>query len=134
MLNINVIMFTARLTGEPETRQLQSGKAVSKVNVAINNPYKDKDGNWHSKAVFMTVECFDKTAERVAELAKGQPVYVEGRLKMDEWEKDGKKYTKVLVLAHSVKTIEKAQAEPQEPRASDGLNFGAQEDDDDIDF
>lgn len=105
MLNINNMAFTGRLTRDPEMKYTQANLAICTLAVAINNP-KKVGGEWKSETVFIDVTCFDKTAERAAELVKGDAVYVEGKLKQDNWEsKDGQKRSKILCGAMSIKPI-----------------------------
>lgn len=110
MLNINRVMITGRLTREPETKYLPSGMAVTNLSIAVNRRYQDKSGEWREETSFFDVETFGKTAERLAETArKGQPVYVEGRLKQDSWERDGVKQSRVRISADSVRPFDVPQ-------------------------
>lgn len=103
MLNINRIMVTGRLTRDPETKYLSSGTAITNLSLAVNRRFQDKNGEWQEETMFLDVETFGKIAERAAEtLRKGRPVYVEGRLKQDSWEKDGQKHTKMRISAERV--------------------------------
>jgi single-strand DNA-binding protein len=81
--------------------------AVATLGVAVNRRFQDKSGEWRDDTCFIDVEAWGKTAERCAEtLKKGQPVYVEGRLKQDSWERDGVKQTKIRISADTVKGFE----------------------------
>src|SRR5690606_11625200 len=101
------VMLTGRLTREPETKYLPSGMAVTNLGVAVSRPFKDKSGEWREEVAFVDVEVWGKAAERIAETGrKGQPVYVEGRLKMDTWERDGQKQSKMRVSADVVKSFD----------------------------
>lgn len=124
MLNINRVMFTGRLTREPETKYLQNGTAVTKLSVAVNRPYRDTTTNeWKEEVSFIDVDVWGKAAERIAETGrKGQPVYVEGRLKQDTWERDGQKQSKLKVSADTVKSFDVPQ------RGQQGADPGEYED------
>ncbi len=103
MLNINRIMLTGRVTRDPETKYLSTGNAVTSISMAVNRSYQDKSGEWKEETFFMDIEVFGKQAERAAEtLKKGRPVYVEGRLKIDTWERDGQKHSKPKIVAERV--------------------------------
>jgi single-strand DNA-binding protein len=103
MLNINKVMLTGRLTRDPETKYLPSGQAVTQLSVAVSRNFKDKNGEWKEDTSFIDVEVWGQAAERAAEtLRKGRPVFVEGRLKQDTWEKDGQKQSKIRVSADRV--------------------------------
>lgn len=110
MLNINRVMLTGRLTRDPETKYLPSGMAVTNISIAVSRPFKDKSGEWREEVAFIDIEAFGKLAERVAETTrKGQPVYVEGRLKQDTWERDGQKQSKIRISADIIKNFDVPQ-------------------------
>lgn len=110
MLNINRVMLTGRLTREPETKYLPSGMALTNISIAVNRRYQDKSGEWRDDTAFIDVEVWGKAAERIAETTrKGQPVYVEGRLKQDSWERDGVKQSRIRVNADIVKPFDVPQ-------------------------
>lgn len=146
MLNVNNVIITGRLSRDAESKTTQSGLLICNFTVAVSNPRKDKNGEWHDDTVFMDCTAFDKTAERADGLPKGQQVCVEGKLKQENWEKDGSKRSKILIAVSSVKPFETAKkgdsgdssggySRKKEPRASDALNFGGEGDDsDDIGF
>lgn len=99
---VNKVILIGRLGRDPESRQTNSGMAVSELRIATSRG-KDRDGNeqtdWH------TVVCFDKTAEIVSKyLSKGRQVYIEGRLQHDSWEdrETGQKRYKTTVVANTV--------------------------------
>ncbi len=109
MLNINRVMITGRLTREPETKYLPSGLAVTNLSIASNRRFQ-VNNEWREETSFFDIETFGKLAERLAEtLRKGQPVYVEGRLKQESWERDGQKQSKVRISADSVKPFDVPQ-------------------------
>lgn len=111
MLSINRVMITGRLTRDPETKYLPSGTAICNISVAVNRRWLDQKTNeWKDDTAFIDVEAWDKVAERAAEnLRKGRPVYIEGSLKMDSWERDGVKQTKLRVKAEVIKAFDVPQ-------------------------
>ena len=141
MLNINRVLITGRLSRDPETKYLPSGTAITNLNIANNRRYQ-VNGEWKEEVGFFEVELFGKAAERVQDqgLTKGQPVYVEGRLKQESWEKDGKKQSKTRISADIVKKFEVPEkgatgdSGGSSPRASDRLNFDGGNDDSDLVF
>jgi single-strand DNA-binding protein len=107
MLSINKVMVTGRLTRDPETKYLPSGMAVTNLGIAVNRRFKDKNNEWRDETTFLDVETWGKLAERCAEtLKKGRPVYIEGRIKSDTWERDGQKQTKIKISADLVKPFD----------------------------
>ena len=109
-LNLNTVTLAGNLCRDPELKHTTSGKAVVQFTVAVN----DRDD-----ATFVDCEAWEKTAENVAEyLHKGDGVGVEGRLKMDRWEKDGQKRSKLKVVAFRVQFGDKAKAAGDKAKAA----------------
>lgn len=107
MLSINRVMITGRLTRDPETKYLASGMAVTSLSVAVNRRFQDRNNEWREETTFLDIETWGKTAERCAEnLRKGRPVYIEGRLKSDTWEREGQKQTKLKIVADRVSAFD----------------------------
>lgn len=73
---MNKVIFTLRLTKEPEQRYLHDGQAVTTMSAALNDGYGDK-----KKTLWMRVSTFGKTAENCNQyLKKGSRILVDGRL------------------------------------------------------
>lgn len=100
MRGVNKVILVATLGGDPETRYLPNGKAVTNFTVATNEEWKDKQtGQKQTKTEWHRIVTFDKLAEIAGQyLVKGASVYLEGKLQTREWEKDGvKRYTTEIV-------------------------------------
>ncbi len=130
MPDINSIHLCARLTRDPETRNLPSGTAVCNLGVVYSRKFKKQGQTEYSEeTTFIDVECWDKTAERAAELHKGDPVHIEGSLKMDAWEDDsGQKRTKLKIRAHRIQPMAWVGTKTAAPAAA------APDNEDDIPF
>jgi single-strand DNA-binding protein len=100
MANLNRVMLIGRLTRDPETRRTQNGSVVVNIGLAVNRTYRKRDSDERvEETTFVDVEAWDRTGETFAKYTKkGSQVYVEGRLKLDQWEKDGKKFSKLRVV------------------------------------
>ncbi len=87
-------------------RYLQSGMAVTDVGLAVNEKYKNANGEWIEEVTFVDVTVWGRTAEVMSEyLSKGSPVFIEGRLKLDSWEKDGQKRSRLKVTCEKMQLI-----------------------------
>lgn len=125
MLSINRVMITGRLTRDPETRYLSSGSAVTTLGIAVNRRFMDKNNEWRDETFFIDVETWSKLAEKCAEtLKKGRPVYVEGRLKMDTWERDGQKMSKMRIVAERVSPFDVPSRSSEGEEAGSGEEEG----------
>jgi single-strand DNA-binding protein len=105
MPTINRVFLAGNLTRDPQTRFLPGDKAVASFGIAINRKFKDRSGETKEDVTFIDVEAWGRTAELVGQyLMKGRGCFIEGRLKMDQWEdkKDGSKRSKLVVVADAV--------------------------------
>ena len=104
MPNLNKVMLMGRLTRDPELRYLPSGAAVAQFGLATNRKFKNASGELQEETTFVDIEMFGRRAEVLKEyLHKGDPLFVEGRLKFDQWEaKDGSgKRSKLKVICEN---------------------------------
>ncbi len=82
MPNYNKVLLMGNLTRDPELRFTTSGAPVTNLRIAINRVYTDGTGERKEEVCFLTVVVWGKQAESCAEyLAKGRPVFIEGRLR-----------------------------------------------------
>jgi single-strand DNA-binding protein len=105
--NINRVVLTGNLTGDPELRSLASGVSVCKLRVACNTRRKDSSGQWVDKPNYFDVNVWGAQGEAAAQyLAKGRPVAVDGRLEWREWEaQGGGKRQSVEIVADSIQFL-----------------------------
>ena len=120
MININRVFVTGRLTAPPQLSHTQSGTSFVRFRIAVNNPYRDRDGNWQDRTAFVNVVVWgDRANALVEKLDKGVGVYVEGELVQRDWEDDGGNRRSVIeVRARRVSifrdTLKKEDGEPEE--------------------
>ena len=112
MANYNRIIIIGNLTRDPELKQLQSGQAVCKLNLASNRKFKNKTGALVQEVCYIDVDVWGALADSCNQhLRKGRPVLVEGRLKQDTWkEADGQPRSKHAIVADSVVFLGTAQS------------------------
>ncbi len=105
-LNFNKVTLAGNLTRDPEVRFLAGDRAVASFGLAINRKFKGNDGELKEEVTFVDCEAWGRTAELVGQyLNKGSGCFIEGRLKLDTWEKDGQKHSKIKVVAESVQFL-----------------------------
>lgn len=106
MANFNKVFLMGNLTRDVELRAAGSSQ-VAKIGLAVNRNWTGQDGQKHEEVTFVDCEAWGKTAEVMAKyLAKGRPVFIEGRLKLDQWEKDGQKHSKLKVVVDTFQFID----------------------------
>jgi single-strand DNA-binding protein len=120
MASFNRVILVGNLTRDPELRYIPSGTAVTDVGLAVNDRRKAANGEWVEETTFVDVTLWGRTAEVASEyLSKGAPVLIEGRLKLDSWEKEGKKFSKLRVVGERMQMLgAKGQGGGSGPRAA----------------
>lgn len=109
---INTVLIGGHLTRDPQVRFLNAGtshsNAVANFAIAINRRFKGSDGQMKEEVTFVEVEAWGRTAELVGQYCtKGRAVFVEGRLKLDQWQdKDGQNRQRLKVVADSVQFLD----------------------------
>ncbi len=135
MASYNRVLVMGNLTRDVDLRHTATGTAVAEIGLAMNETFKNKAGEKVEQVCFVDVIVWGRQAETSAEyLTKGSPVFVEGRLQLDQWETDGgEKRQKLRVRADRVQFLgsgKKGAPIPDESRAPGG----AVEYEDDIPF
>jgi single-strand DNA-binding protein len=107
MASFNRVILMGNLTRDIEVRYLQSGTAVCDIGLAVNDRRKNQQtGEWIDEVTFVDITLWGRTAEVAGEyLSKGSPVMIEGRLKLDQWEKDGQKHSKLKVIGERMQML-----------------------------
>lgn len=106
MASYNRVVLMGNLTRDPEIRYVPSGMAVVDIGLAVNDRRKDANGSWIEEATFVDITLWGRNAEIVSEYCrKGSSVLIEGRLKLDSWETDGQKRSKLKVVGERVNLL-----------------------------
>src|SRR5215469_12103273 len=107
-MNVNKVTLAGRLTRDPETRYSNSGTAITDISLAVSRFYKTEAGETRDETDFIDVTAFGRSAEIIQKhLHKGNPLFVEGRLKLDQWDdkQTGAKRSKLKVIAESMQFV-----------------------------
>lgn len=87
MANLNRVLLIGNLTRDPELRVTPKGTAICQFGLAISRSFKDESGQTREEATFVDIEAWGKQGELIAKYCtKGRPLFVEGRLRFDQWE------------------------------------------------
>lgn len=106
MASYNRVVLVGNITRDIELRYIQSGMAVTDVTLAVNDRRKTSSGEWVEETTFVDVTLWGRTAEVAGEyLSKGSPILIEGRLKLDQWETDGQKRSKLRVVGEKMQML-----------------------------
>lgn len=108
-MNVNNVAIAGNITRDIEMKFTPGGMGIASFGVAINRKFKDKStGEMREDVTFVDCDAFGKTAEAMHKyLAKGSPVYLEGRLKLDSWEdkQTGQKRSKLKVVVENFQFV-----------------------------
>jgi single-strand DNA-binding protein len=108
MASLNKVMLIGNLTRDAELRYIPSGSAVLEFRLAVSRKYKKPDGQEVEETCFVDVNLWGKRGEAVSQyLTKGKPLFVEGRLQLDEWDdkESGQKRSKLRVVAENIEFL-----------------------------
>lgn len=105
MASFNRVILVGNLTRDIELKYTAGNTAVTEVGLAVNDRVK-KNNEWVDETTFVDVTLWGRTAEVASEyLSKGSSVLIEGRLKLDTWEKDGQKRSKLHVIGERMQML-----------------------------
>jgi len=137
MANFNKILLMGNLTRDPQLSYLPSQTPVVEFGLAVNRKWTGKDGQGKEETCFIDCRAFGQPAETINKyLAKGRPIFVEGRLDFDSWTaQDGSKRSKHRVTVEKFQFLGSAPGGGGSNSApSGGSDAPPQPSDDDIPF
>ncbi len=108
MASYNKVLLMGNLTRDPQLKYLPSQTPVVEFGLACNRKFKSASGEDREEVTFVDCSAFAKTAELINQyFTKGKPIFVEGRLKFDEWEdkQGGGKRSKLRVVVENFQFI-----------------------------
>ena len=113
-----VVIGRAGKDASPELRRLQKGgSCVVTLNLAVNRPGKDAQGN--SVTDWLPVQFWNKNAERFAEFVKkGNLISVTGSMRIDSWDNNGETRYKAYIHGESFQMLESKSEQPQRPAST----------------
>jgi len=157
MASVNKVMLLGNLTRDPEIRYTPKGTAVTDLGMAINRIRTGDNGERIEEVTYVDVTLWGRQAELAGQyLGKGRPVFIEGRLQLDQWDdkQSGQKRSRLRVVGENMQFLpgggggntgggsayESEQSSQDQPSSSAPSNQGGapandfDNDDDDIPF
>ena len=113
LMSFNKIIIIGNLGRDPELRYTPQGDAVCNFSDATSEKKRDKAGEMQEVSTWFRVSLWRKQAENASKyLTKGSPVYIEGRLRIEEWtDRDGKTRYTLEVSANEMQFISSGRSE-----------------------
>ncbi len=107
MASYNKVIIMGNLTRDVELRQTPGNQTVANIGLAVNRNYQTREGERREETTFVDCEAWGRQAEVMAQyLSKGRPVFVEGRLKLDQWQdQQGQNRAKLKVVVESFQFV-----------------------------
>jgi single-strand DNA-binding protein len=141
MPNLNKVQLMGNLTRDPEIISTPKGFSICNFGIAINRTWKDDNDQKKEETTFVDLTFFGKTGEVIGKyVIKGQPIYVEGRLSLDEWtdKATGQNRSKLKVIGESFQFLSSGKTEGGSGTAENNqpaqTQSGVDADGDDIPF
>lgn len=104
-MNVNKVLLGGRLTRDVELKR--AGETPLAVfGIAINRTFKTRDGEKREDVVFVDCEAWGRTAETIHQyVKKGDPLFVEGRLRFSQWDQDGQRRSRLTVTVETFQFV-----------------------------
>jgi len=106
-MSFNKIILVGNLGRDPELRYTPQGTPVCTFSLATNERRKDRNGEMQDQTTWFRITLWNRQAETASQyLQKGRPVYIEGRLRVEEFtDRDGKQRHSLEVTATDMQFI-----------------------------
>ncbi len=113
MPNLNRVLLMGNLTRDPELRYLPSNTPVVNLGIAVNRRWRNQQGEQQDETTFVDCEAFGRSAEVINQyLRKGRPVFIEGRLRLDQWQdREGGNRSKLKVIVENFQFVDSRQGD-----------------------
>ena len=119
MADINHVTLVGRLTRDAELKYTNSGQAVSNISLAVNQRRR-RDEQWVDEAHFFDCVVWGRTAEVLnTYLVKGKQVGIEGQLRQNRWEQEGRTRSRVEIWVNNIQLLGGRNDQP--PREEPGV-------------
>jgi len=108
MASYNKVLLMGNLTRDPELRFTANNQPVAQFGIAVNRYYTSSTGEKKEEVTFVDCDAWGRTAELINQyFSKGKPIFIEGRLKLDQWEdQQGQKRSRHKVVVESFQFVD----------------------------
>ena len=112
-MNFNKVILCGNLTRDTQLSYTPNQTAVCEFGIAVNRKWKSSSGDEQQETLFIECVMFGKRAEALTRyVLKGDPLFIEGRLKFDQWtQDDGVKRSKIRVIVENFEFMGEAKPE-----------------------
>jgi single-strand DNA-binding protein len=103
--DVNKVLLAGNLVRDPALRPLGGDAKVCELRIAVNRQFTDRQGNSKDEVCFVDIDVYNNQADAcAASLTKGAQVFVDGRLRLDQWEdrSTGKRLSRLKVVGDRI--------------------------------
>ncbi len=106
--SVNKVFLMGNLTRDIEVRHISPDTSVAHIGLAVNRRYRTRDGDNREETTFVECEAWGRTGELMSQyLNKGRPVFIEGRLKLDQWQdREGNNRSRLKVVVENFQFVD----------------------------
>lgn len=123
-MSLNKIILVGNLTRDPDLKYTPKGTPICRFSLAVNRRFQ-QDGEWKTEATFIPIVAWGKVGEAAGKhLRKGSKAFVEGRLDIRKYEKDGVQKAVTEVVADAVTFLDGRAAERKGDQPQGELDDG----------
>lgn len=120
MSDFNYVSFFGHIVRDAEMKVMSNGVKITEFTVANNTSVKKGDISFEDKPSFIPLAIYGDYAQKMLPyLKKAQKVIVEGRIRQDKWEKEGKKMAKLSISVKRLQLISGSKTSPEELKNSE---------------
>lgn len=124
MSDLNILVIEGHLTKSASIGFWGDGTPYCSFSIGNNESYKKSNGEYENIPSFFDCIIKGNYANSIGpKLIKGRGIRIVGRLKQSRWEKDGQKFSKVVIKVHEVKLSPVANPEQQQPPAQQQQSY-----------
>lgn len=99
MAAVNKVILVGNLGRDPEMRKTPGGASVVSFSMATTEKFTDKNGQRQEQTEWHNIVAWNRTAETIEKyVKKGDPIYIEGKLRTQSWEDNGNRRYKTEVV------------------------------------
>lgn len=107
---MNNILIVGNIVQDNTTRYTGDGKVIVNNSIAVQRNYKNEKGEYESD--FFRIVAYRGTADYIDKhIGKGDRVAIQGKLRNNNYEKDGQKYYSNEIVIEEIKLCSKATKE-----------------------
>lgn len=125
MASLNTCSFIGNV-GKIETKFMQNGDGVTNISLAVNETWKNKDGEKQERCEWVNCTLYRKLSDIASKYVKvGSMIYVEGKLSTRKWQdKDGKdRYTTEIIVSDMQMLSGKSEVAPAQSKPAQPASF-----------